>query len=580
MFSLTRLISIILVVAFCTVPVRSSGPDSATMTLKVATYDFYPLCRAVSDELHDGGLFISLLEEMAMREGWAIEYVPGTMTEGLDRLANYEVDLALAASYSREAAERFTFTRETVISTWANVYAPDKSNVQSLLDLAGKVIGVVRDDPYNQNLRSTIRKFDMECTFVEFNDYNQVFAGVTDGWIDVGIVDRLYGALHEKKHQVQRTPIIFSPVDLRFAVHGEGHADVISVLDYHLAAFKRDTRSEYYQELDRILGVIEETQVPAALLYGLGITSGLLLLVGAGALVLRRQVKLKTAEISRKNGELECEVARRSAAETAVRQSSELMTNIFSSMRDALLLVESGDQRIAKINRAAADMFRYQTEEMIGQSAGILLPDHRAAETFEKIVPLSINAKGYMRGEFRMRRKDGTRFPAELVVTPVKSEIVSGPSWVMIVRDNTLKEELEHNERRLRQAQKMEAIGTLAGGIAHDFNNILMPVLGYAELMQRLVPESETVQHHYLEQVMQAANRARSLVSQILAFSRQREQDKSPLRVSPVVKEALKLLRASLPSTITIRHEVLTERDLVLADPTQIHQVVMNLCTN
>jgi PAS domain S-box-containing protein len=134
-------------------------------------------------------------------------------------------------------------------------------------------------------------------------------------------------------------------------------------------------------------------------------------------------------------------------------------------------------------------------------------------------------------------------------------------------------------EGQLRQAQKMEAIGTLAGGIAHDFNNILAAILGYTELLMEDVPRGSTAKAN-LEEILNAGIRARNLVGQILAFSRQGRQEQKAFQVSPIIKEALKLLRASLATTIEIRQNIGGESISILADPTEIHQVLINLCTN
>ncbi|MFN2354082.1 MAG: response regulator [Desulfopila sp.] len=134
-------------------------------------------------------------------------------------------------------------------------------------------------------------------------------------------------------------------------------------------------------------------------------------------------------------------------------------------------------------------------------------------------------------------------------------------------------------ERQLRQAQKMESLGTLAGGIAHDFNNILTAILGFTELGRRRVGADSALADD-LEEIQKAGMRARDLVHQILTFSRQVEQEIVPLDLSRVIREALKLLRASLPSSIQLTHDIPVNLGMVAADPTQIHQVVMNLCTN
>ena len=133
-------------------------------------------------------------------------------------------------------------------------------------------------------------------------------------------------------------------------------------------------------------------------------------------------------------------------------------------------------------------------------------------------------------------------------------------------------------QAQLQQSQKMEAIGTLAGGIAHDFNNILAAVLGYTELALGTVSK-EAPAHRYLSRVLDAALRARSLILQILTFSRETEQAAGPIQVVPIMKEVLRLLRASLPATIEMRQD-LQSKLAVVADPTRIHQVLMNLCTN
>ncbi|MCE5336971.1 MAG: response regulator, partial [Desulfobacteraceae bacterium] len=139
-------------------------------------------------------------------------------------------------------------------------------------------------------------------------------------------------------------------------------------------------------------------------------------------------------------------------------------------------------------------------------------------------------------------------------------------------------EERNRVEAQLRQVQKMEALGTLAGGIAHDFNNILAIIMGYTEMVYLDAEENSEIRGQLWE-VLQASARAKDLVKQILAFSRRNEQEKKPIQIGLIVKESLRMLRATLPSTIAIKKDV-TSSAVVVADPTQMHQVLMNLCTN
>lgn len=171
---------------------------------------------------------------------------------------------------------------------------------------------------------------------------------------------------------------------------------------------------------------------------------------------------------------------------------------------------------------------------------------------------------------FNVRCKDGR----EKTIHFRHVEISDGKQYTTY-EDITARKRLE---TQLRQAQKMEAIGTLAGGIAHDFNNILSAVIGYAELAIQDAPVNTTLERD-LRNVLEAGERAKALVNQILTFSRQKEHELRPIQILPVIKEALKLLRASLPTTIEIRRDLRGD-SLIMGDPTQIHQVLMNLCTN
>jgi signal transduction histidine kinase len=172
--------------------------------------------------------------------------------------------------------------------------------------------------------------------------------------------------------------------------------------------------------------------------------------------------------------------------------------------------------------------------------------------------------------------RDGNEIPIAYSGSPIRSHDGTLHGVVLVFRDISERKRLED---QLRQAQKMEAIGTLAGGIAHDFNNMLQAILGYTELAIGAVPPTNVAQQ-YLHQVRTAGIRSRDLVQRILAFSRRTAAMCHPVYLHVLVQDALTLLRASLPSTIEIRQYLAQDAGAVLADTTQMHQILMNLCAN
>jgi PAS domain S-box-containing protein len=174
------------------------------------------------------------------------------------------------------------------------------------------------------------------------------------------------------------------------------------------------------------------------------------------------------------------------------------------------------------------------------------------------------------------RKRDGQPLELDVTFAPIRSESGAVINYLAVERDVTQEVRLEQH---LRQMQKAEALGTLAGGIAHDFNNILNPIFINTELVLLDAPEASPMRPP-LQLVLEAAERGKGLVKQIITFSRQKEHEAKPLKAEPLVKEALKFLRASLPSTVEIREKIERETKFILGDPTQVYQVVMNLCSN
>ena len=230
---------------------------------------------------------------------------------------------------------------------------------------------------------------------------------------------------------------------------------------------------------------------------------------------------------------------------------------------------------IQYVNPAFERLTGYAREEAIGRKPRFLRSG-KHDDAFYRHLWQTISGGGIWHGHFVNKRKDGSLFEEDATISCVRNASGYIVNYVALKRDVTNEVNLE---RQLQQAQKMEAMGTLAGHIAHDFNNILALILGYSEMSARSLPESHPVLFN-VQHIIKAGNRARDLVKQILTFSRRLDHERKPVQIHRVVKEVVDFLRVSLPPTVELRSHVREDAGWVLADPTHIHQVVMNLCTN
>jgi len=722
-------------VTFCLFPCLAfdAAAHAGAPAVRVAFYDYPPLA-CVTHPDSDHSILVKTLSDIAASENWSIAWVPGSMSECIQRLETQAVDLMIAAPFTAENQEKFSFSRETAISTWAEVYTAPGRKLTSILDIDGLSVGCVAGDVYNPQIRALLQALNLQCNIIEFKDYADVFHAIGNGWIDAGVVDRLYGAINSADLPVRKSAIVLAPVEHRFAVLRGTDLTLIAAIDYHLRLIKQDPNSGYHQLYERFLNPRDDPPMLQYLMWGLALALGILSMLLLATLVLRNQVRARTRQLSHQKEyllalhdttlgiirhqesdvileriitqaaqlveaecgmiylhdpaseklelrarlgvseaeagryrlpgeglfgrvwklnqpmriqqygewadrlagsfgdricsamgvtlrsghspvgvmgvarykpkpafseedlnilnhfaelasiamenawlykEIESELGQRKKAELALRESTVRLQHILDSVSAGIIIIRNDTRRITYANPAAADLIGLARTALIGESCRRFLCHSDAS------CPLQANQPSPAHAECQILSADDVIIPILKTVCPITfGEEDSVIETFFDLRPIKAEAQKRRDlEVQLQQAQKMQSIGVLAGGIAHDFNNILSPILGYTEMAMMSLPP-ERPETSYLKKVEIAAHRARDLVQQILTFSRQGDHEDQDIIIQPVIKEAIKLLASSLPSTIRIQSFIATDPIAMRGNPTQIHQVVMNLCTN
>ncbi|MCX7987774.1 MAG: PAS domain S-box protein [Bacteroidales bacterium] len=245
----------------------------------------------------------------------------------------------------------------------------------------------------------------------------------------------------------------------------------------------------------------------------------------------------------------------------------------FGQISEAIVITDTRGYIIYS-NPALEKMTGYLGSELLGKNMSIFRSGVHSKEFYKGMWNNILHGVNW-EGTIINKRKDGELYTEYMVITPVKNNEGQVINFVAVKRDMS---ELLKLEDKLRHSQKLQAIGTLAGGIAHDFNNILMGMQIYTEVLLKRVP-SQSFEHELVGKIYESQNRAKELIQQILSFSRPGTEEKAPLAVHTVIKETLKLIKNTFPATITIKENI-DDCGFTLANPTHIHQIIMNLCTN
>ncbi len=290
-------------------------------------------------------------------------------------------------------------------------------------------------------------------------------------------------------------------------------------------------------------------------------------------------VKERTRELFLSNARLLKEVQRHQQTAASLRESEERYSAVVKQASEGIYLLDPETKIVLESNDAFKKMIGYQDTIAPDLFAYDFVADDR--DEIDRIIRKVVARKNWFVGERKYRHRNGSLFDVEASAALIR---FSGKEVLCVIaRDITERKRAEEErgrlEERLQQSQKMEAIGTLAGGIAHDFNNILSAIIGYSELVKVDLPPGSRVAHD-IDQIVESGLRAADLVKQILAFSRKTDRSLQVIAPSTIVHEVLRMLKATFPATVRIEEDIDRECGLVQVDPTGLHQIVLNLCTN
>jgi PAS domain S-box-containing protein len=422
-------VALLLVIALC-------SPAAAARDVKVALTELRPTL-FTDDQGKPAGFFVEIIEDMAAEEGWNVIWVRGSLSESWGHLASGEIDLLPGVATTPERENLYDFNHEPALSVWSQVYARPVSGINSILDLDGKQVVLLKGDVNGNAFRDYARKFNINVTYIEKDTPVELFSATAAGEADALVVFNIAGPEDARTYGLSATPVMFNPTPLGFAVPKGKNQDLLIVIDQYIAEGKGNPSSTYSQAMQKWFGIKAGSIIPPWLLYGLAIAACVAVLFVIMSAVLRRQVRKKTAELSRQNEELQSEVANRKRAEKELAEEISKRKILVDQSRDGIVILDQ-QGAVYEANHCFVEMLGYSRDEM----KQLHVWDWDAKIPPEKLVEMirTVDATGD-HFETLHRRKDGTTVNVEISSNAAE---FSGQKLIFcIVRDTSERKKAE-----------------------------------------------------------------------------------------------------------------------------------------
>jgi len=342
-------------------PSRAAHAD----TVRVGVYENNPLL-FLSSAGKPSGLFGDVLQEVAERLGWELVIVPGSWDSVYEMTVSGSLDLLPAVALRDDRLTILDFSESALLTNWGEIFAPRNSGIQSFPDLINKRIALLKGDTHNMAFTELMQRFGLPFTAMEFSTYADCFQAVSTGIADAAVANRMFGLRNKSEHSLMSTPIIFNPIQMRFAVPKGDPRSLLPSINEVITDLMQAKESAYTRSMRQWITAETSEEMPRWLLYALGsLIAGIILTIGL-SIFLRMQVRLRTVRLTDLNRSLQEEVAAREQTELNLVRSEMRHRALFAAVSDPVLVADKDTGILVECNEAAVHYFGRSREQLIG----------------------------------------------------------------------------------------------------------------------------------------------------------------------------------------------------------------------
>ncbi len=570
-----------------------ANADSRTVT--VGVYENAPKV-FIDESGHPSGIFIELIEYIAEKEGWELQYVPGSWSEGLERLERGEIDLMPDVAYTSDRAKIYAFHNTPILSSWFQVYARKGSGIQSILDLAGKRIVVLERSVQEEAFTQLANGFGLDTTLISLPDYKSSFERVASGEADAAITNRFYGMMHAQKYGLEDTSIMFQPSNLFFAAPLEGRQALLDAIDEHLILLKENPQSVYYRSMNRWTSEDVKFVLPAWVKLA-GLIAGTALVMSLiGGILLKRQVNARTRKLSEQNEQM-------AAINRALSRSEEQFRLIMENLVDLVAVIDLDGRRI--YNSPSYSSILGDPDKLRGTvSFAEIHPDDadRVKQAFRDTVRTGVGR----RLEYRLSGANGQMRYIESQSNVIHDARGRAAQVLVVSRDVTERRQADEAirelnaslERRVAERTAELAVArdraeaadrtksSFLATMSHELRTPLNSIIGFTGiLLQGLAGPLNEEQQKQMRMVQTSSRHLLALINDVLDISK---IEAGQLSLSPsrfdLPASILKMVKLMTPQAeqkgLDLRLEIAPGVGQTTTDQRRLEQVLLNLLNN